>query len=229
MEVGWVLLRMVVVLALVCGVAYGLLKWGIEKLEGDGEQEGSMVRVVQRVGVGPGQAVVVVEIEGQTWVLGSSEAGLVMLGKLAPPLEKTQALSPVPNGDGCDATPRRCCGIASSSTGVPGYVRRAALGGRATAEKDIEAEGDQDVGQKEFEALRFDALGDPPSRDGANEQGDSNQESQGPVDGAMNGIASGGKGADKDRLDLGKGNGEQHGHAEHDQQGDGQYGTADAE
>ena len=56
--------------------------------------------------------------------------------------EKTQALSPVLNGDGCIATPRRCYGIASSarpaltaqsSPGVPTQFRRAALASAVAA------------------------------------------------------------------------------------------------
>jgi flagellar protein FliO/FliZ len=81
---GAALLRMVVSLALVCGIAWFALKWGAKRLSAPTGAGAARMRVVARLPLEPRRSVVVVRVGARTLVLGSSEAGLETLAELTP-------------------------------------------------------------------------------------------------------------------------------------------------
>lgn len=82
MEYGWVLVRMIVVLAAVCGLAYALLRWGVRRLVPFDPSHSGRLEVMERVGVAPKQSLFVVRTGDQFWLVGSSEAGLELISQL---------------------------------------------------------------------------------------------------------------------------------------------------
>ena len=82
MEYGWMMLRMLAVLAAVCALAYGLLRLGLRRFAPFNPSAQGRLEVVDRLGVAPKQSLLVVRTGGQFWLVGSSEAGLQMLGEL---------------------------------------------------------------------------------------------------------------------------------------------------
>jgi flagellar protein FliO/FliZ len=81
---GAALLRMVISLALVCGVAWLALKWGAKRLAAPTGASADRMRVIARLPIEPRRSVVVVRVGQRTLVLGSSEAGLETLAELSP-------------------------------------------------------------------------------------------------------------------------------------------------
>ncbi len=82
MEFGWMILRMMAVLAGVCGLAYVMLRWGVRRFVPGDPTRSKRLEVVDRLGVAPKQSLLVVRAADQVWLIGSSEAGLQMLGGL---------------------------------------------------------------------------------------------------------------------------------------------------
>ena len=82
MEYGWILLRMIGVLAAVCALAYVLLRWGVQRLSPFDPDRTGRLAIVERLGVAPKQSLLVVRAADQVWLIGSSESGIEMLGEL---------------------------------------------------------------------------------------------------------------------------------------------------
>lgn len=84
MEYGWILLRTTAVLVAVCALAYASLRWGLQRYANFQPQGPRRLEVVERLGVGPKRALLVVRTADQVWLVGSSEGGLQALGQLEP-------------------------------------------------------------------------------------------------------------------------------------------------
>lgn len=84
MEYGWTMLRMIVVLMAVCALAYGMLRWGLRRFAPFDPDHDGRLEVVERLGVGPKQAVMVVRAGDSYWLVGTSESGMDRLGKIEP-------------------------------------------------------------------------------------------------------------------------------------------------
>lgn len=82
MDFGWMFVRMLVVLAAVCGLAFVVLKWGLRRFVPlDSEQSGRL-EVIERLAVGPKRSILVVRAGQDFLLVGSSESGFEMLGQL---------------------------------------------------------------------------------------------------------------------------------------------------
>lgn len=82
MEYGWILLRMVAVLAAVCGLAYVFLRWGVRHLSPFDPTEEGRLDIEERLSVGPKQTLLVVRAGDRRWLIGASPAGFEKLGEL---------------------------------------------------------------------------------------------------------------------------------------------------
>lgn len=103
---GWLLMRTLVVLALVVGLAYLTLNWGLRKLMLPGSVNGagsSLLTVIERLVIEPKRSLYVVQAAGEYWLLASSEQGFSTVSKLSTEEverlrrekdEKNQGLSP---------------------------------------------------------------------------------------------------------------------------------------
>lgn len=78
---GGMLLQMLVALAVVCALAFVILKWGLKRLVAGGSA-GARMQVLERLPIEPRRSVVVVRVGARTLVLGSSEAGVELLTEL---------------------------------------------------------------------------------------------------------------------------------------------------
>jgi flagellar biosynthetic protein FliO len=81
---GAALMRMIVSLALVCGLAWMGLKWASKRLAQPAGTSADRMRVLARLPIEPRKSVVVVRVGDRTLVLGSSDAGLETLAELTP-------------------------------------------------------------------------------------------------------------------------------------------------
>lgn len=100
MDYGWMLLRMVVVLAAVCGLAWVLLRWGLKRLSPADPGASGRLEVVERLPVGADQSLMVVRTGDQYWLIGVSNAGIDRLGQLDPSAWRdstTEDSAPGPN------------------------------------------------------------------------------------------------------------------------------------
>ena len=82
MAYGWTMLRMIAVLAGVCGLAYVLLRWGLKRFAPIDPSRSGRLEVVERLAVGPKQALMVVRVDESYWLVGLSEQGFEALGQL---------------------------------------------------------------------------------------------------------------------------------------------------
>lgn len=82
MDYGWMLLRMIAVLAAVCALAWVFLRWGLRRMAPLDSDRTARLEVVDRLGVGPKRSILVVRAGDEYWLVGSSEAGLQQLGRL---------------------------------------------------------------------------------------------------------------------------------------------------
>jgi len=81
MGYGWLLFRMVVILAIVCILAYVILRWGVRRFVAPDRQVGPM-QVVARLPVEPRRSVLLIRVGDRCMVVGSSEAGMTALGEI---------------------------------------------------------------------------------------------------------------------------------------------------
>lgn len=81
-DYGGMLLKMVLAVAVVCALAYAILRWGLRRVVG--EQKGSeQMEVLARLGVGPDRAILVVRVGPRHLVIGSAETGISILTELS--------------------------------------------------------------------------------------------------------------------------------------------------
>ena len=83
-DLGATLLRMVLVLAAVCLLAYGALRWGLKRFVAPQRAGGGAMEVLARLPLEPRRALLVVRVGRRMLVLASSEAGISRVGELDP-------------------------------------------------------------------------------------------------------------------------------------------------
>ena len=95
---GYALLQMVAALALVCGLAYVALRYGLRYLVPRSRTQGKRIRAEERCQLEPGRSLWLVEVEGRRWLVASSERGLTLLSELEtgkqPSFEEVLAVAP---------------------------------------------------------------------------------------------------------------------------------------
>lgn len=84
MDYGWMLLRMIGVLAAVCGLAWVLLRWGLKRLSPYQPESAGRLEVVEQLPVGSKRSLMVVRAGREYWLVGASESGLEQIGRLDP-------------------------------------------------------------------------------------------------------------------------------------------------
>ena len=82
MDYGWMLLRMMGVLAAVCALAFVVLRWGLKRMAPFDADGAGRLEVVERLGLGPKQSLLVVRAGEQYLLVGISEGGFEPLGTL---------------------------------------------------------------------------------------------------------------------------------------------------
>jgi flagellar biogenesis protein FliO len=77
------LFQTLLALAFVCGLAYALFRWVLPRLQGvTGAGAGSMVRIVDRVGLDTRKSLYVIEVAGRWLLVASSESGVQLISEL---------------------------------------------------------------------------------------------------------------------------------------------------
>lgn len=85
LDVGWALVRTVVVLGLVLALVYLTLNVGLRRLLGIRPSANvGLVKVLERVTLDPKRSLFVVEAAGEVLLLGGSEASVTLISKLDP-------------------------------------------------------------------------------------------------------------------------------------------------
>lgn len=87
---GWVLFRMVIMLGIVCVLAYASLRWGLKKWVMPSAKEGPM-EVLARLPLEPRRSLVLVRVGTRVLVVGNSETGMAPLANLS--LEEAELTS----------------------------------------------------------------------------------------------------------------------------------------
>ena len=75
------LVQTLLALGLVCGLAYVIFRWVLPRLSVS-RASGSMVRVVDRVGLDARKSLYVVEVAGRWLLVGASESGVSLVSEL---------------------------------------------------------------------------------------------------------------------------------------------------
>jgi flagellar protein FliO/FliZ len=94
---GAMLLKMIVSVALVCLLAYAILRWGLGRLVGNVQADEHM-DVLGRLAVGPNRQILVVRVASRFLVVGSTETEISVLTELSED-EATAFLDPQPTED----------------------------------------------------------------------------------------------------------------------------------
>lgn len=76
------LVQTLLALGLVCGLAYVLFRWVLPRLQHVSGMGGSMVRIVDRVGLDARKSLYVIEVAGRWLLVASSEAGVQLISEL---------------------------------------------------------------------------------------------------------------------------------------------------
>lgn len=79
---GTMLLQMVIAVALVCLLAYAILKWGLQRMVGARDAAENM-EVLSRMPIGPSRSIMVVRVGPRFLIVGSSETEISLLGELS--------------------------------------------------------------------------------------------------------------------------------------------------
>ena len=82
MDYGWMLLRMIGVLAAVCALAFVVLRWGLQRMAPVNADSAGRLEVIERLGLGPKQSLLVVRAGEQYLLVGISEGGFERIGVL---------------------------------------------------------------------------------------------------------------------------------------------------
>jgi flagellar biosynthetic protein FliO len=77
---GALLGQLIIVVAVVCGLAYVVLRFGVKRLVAP--RSNGPMEIIGRLAVGPGRSILVVRVGTRHLVLGSSEAGFTHLAEL---------------------------------------------------------------------------------------------------------------------------------------------------
>ncbi|MFU8805783.1 MAG: FliO/MopB family protein [Bradymonadaceae bacterium] len=83
MGYGLLLLRMMLMLGVVCGLAFISLRWGLKRFVDSGSNTRAL-HVVARLPLEPKRSLLVVRVASRHLLIGTSEAGLTNLGELSP-------------------------------------------------------------------------------------------------------------------------------------------------
>lgn len=81
-DYGGMLLKMIVSVALVCLLAYAILRWGLSRLVG-GDQTTGQMEVLGRLAIAPNRSILVVRVGPRYLVVGSGETGISILSELS--------------------------------------------------------------------------------------------------------------------------------------------------
>ncbi len=81
-DYGTMLIKMIVSVALVCLLAYAILRWGLGRLAGN-VQGGEQMEVLSRLAVGPDRTIMVVRVGPRFLVVGNTETGISLLTELS--------------------------------------------------------------------------------------------------------------------------------------------------
>lgn len=92
---GPLLIKMILILAGVCVLAWVSLRWGLRRFVAPGQSHNPAMEVVARMAIEPRRSLLVVRIGPRHLVLGTSEAGIQPLTELAP-AEAESLLVPAP-------------------------------------------------------------------------------------------------------------------------------------
>ncbi|AWV90981.1 flagellar biosynthetic protein FliO [Bradymonas sediminis] len=82
-DYGMMLIKMIIAVALVCLLAYAILRWGVGRIAG-GRSGGEQMRVLGRLPIAPNRTVMVVQVGPKFLVLGNTETQISLLTELSP-------------------------------------------------------------------------------------------------------------------------------------------------
>jgi flagellar biogenesis protein FliO len=96
LNLGWTLVRTLVVLGLVIGLAYLVLNVGLRRLLGIKQAVGAnIVTILERVPLDQKRALFVIEAAGEVLLIGGADGNLSLISKLDPAqVEKVRAAAP---------------------------------------------------------------------------------------------------------------------------------------
>jgi flagellar biosynthetic protein FliO len=95
-DYGSMLLKMIISVALVCLLAYAILRWGLGRLVGATPANGEM-EILSQLGLGPNRSIMVVRVGPRFLVIGSTETGISLLSELSSEEAADFDLSQVPD------------------------------------------------------------------------------------------------------------------------------------
>lgn len=85
MELSLIFLRTLLVLAGVSALAYASLRWGLKRFTDAHQDPNPRIEIQERLVLGPKRQILLLRIEGEQILVGSSEAGLQKLHHLESP------------------------------------------------------------------------------------------------------------------------------------------------
>jgi flagellar biosynthetic protein FliO len=83
-QIGSALLQMLVALALVCGLAVVLLRFGLRRFYPGAGKGPSELQLVARLPLEPRRSVYVIEASGRRFLVGAADSALTLLAELTP-------------------------------------------------------------------------------------------------------------------------------------------------
>lgn len=81
-DYGLMLIKMIVAVALVCLLAYAILRWGVGRLAG-GRTGGEEMQILGRLPIAPNRTIMVVQIGPRFLVVGNTETEISLLSELS--------------------------------------------------------------------------------------------------------------------------------------------------
>jgi flagellar biogenesis protein FliO len=79
MGFGWLFLRMIIALVIVCLLAYVVIRWGVPKIVGIKTDDSKLIKVVECFQLEPKKRIYIVEVTGKYLLLGVSEQYMIAL------------------------------------------------------------------------------------------------------------------------------------------------------
>lgn len=94
-DYGMMLIKMIVAVALVCLLAYAILRWGVGRIAG-ARAGGEEMQILGRLPLAPNRTILVVQIGPRFLVLGNTETEISLLSELSEESAKKYFLGQVP-------------------------------------------------------------------------------------------------------------------------------------
>lgn len=82
-DYGMMLIKMVIAVALVCLLAYAILRWGLGRIAGARSGGGEM-QILGRLPIAPNRTIMVVQVGPRFLVVGNTETEISLLSELSP-------------------------------------------------------------------------------------------------------------------------------------------------